>query len=407
MAYTRKTKWRRKRPPFLLRCVHRLVLKRARRRAANEIRDFDKVASILPACPAETRGLLRVVIRKLRTAREYIGQTSLAMGIILVFICVYVSREVDRWTPIRLHGLVDWFPAGWVAMWLALGVVAIVDWTREGKIASFFMNSSAVLDPIVFAIAAEVALSRKSIPAEIVAGLALGGTFFVYLFLAYSALFTYVVNLVQKWSGAGPDIVATYRCFLLLTALVSEGHRWNELAWRRQIALRIEVIAQAIERCGLWMRRIGDENSAAWIQHRMAAVAAGVREKKKWLAMPRLDTREQLVLAIAEAFIALVNCNWDALPYGESASLSRREKLRIGLVRLRGVLLSISIPAVLFWAVQYSPFAFKPPVRDYAAGFLLLWILVVLLSAADPLYQNRIEAFRNVVQIFPFAKKEN
>jgi hypothetical protein len=188
--------------------------------------------------------------------------------------------------------------------------------------------------------------------------------------------------------------------------LQSEGHHWNELSWRRRIAIRIESIAQAIESCGVWMRRVGDANSAAWIQQQMARVAAGIRDKKKWLALPKPDTREQLLRAMGETFIALANCDWDSLPQQETSLLTRREILRDGVLRLRGVLISISIPAALFWTIQYSPFAFKAPVRDYVTGFLLLWVLVVLLSAADPLYQNKVEAFRNMVQIFPFGKKE-
>lgn len=406
MAKTRKMRRRRKRPPFLLRYVHRMVLNHARRGMANDMRDFDKLAAVLPAFPAETRALFRVMIRKLRVARVYIWPISLMTGILVLFACLYVSAEIFHWTPLRVHGLVAWFPLGWFGIWFAVGVVQILDWTRDSKITSFFINSAAVLCPIVFAIAVEAWVSRKSAPAEFIGGITLGSAFFVYLYLGSSAWFTYLANLVRKLSGAGPDTVAAHRCFLLLSALQWEGHHWNELAWRREIALRIELIAQAIERCGIWMRRVGDQSSSAWIQQRMADIAAGIREKKKWLAMPRLDTRQQLMAAIAQTFVALANCDWDSLPQYQSSSQSRGERIRVGLLRLRGVLLSIAIPAILFWAVQYSSFALKPPVRDYATGFLLLWVLVVLLSASDPLYQSRVEAFRNVVQIFPFGKKD-
>ena len=406
MAKTRKMRWRRKRPPFLLRYVHRTVLNHARREMANEMRDFDKLASAIPAFPRETRALYRVMIRKLRVAREYIWPISIASGFLILFACLYVSAEMFHLTPLRMHGLVAWFPLGWMGIWVGVGLVQILDWTRDSKITSFFINSAAVLCPIVFAIAVEAWMSRKSAPAEFIGGLTLGSAFFVYLYLGSSAWFIYLTNLIRKWSGAGPDAVATHRCFLLLSALQWEGHHWNELAWRREIALRIELIAQAIERCGIWMRRVGDQTSSAWIQQRMADIAAGIREKKKWVAMPRLDTREQLTAAVTETFVALANCDWDSLPQYQSSSLSRGERIRIALLRLRGALLSIAIPTVLFWAVQYSSFALKPPVRDYATGLLLLWVLVVLLSAADPLYQSRVEAFRNVVQIFPFGKKD-
>jgi hypothetical protein len=317
-----------------------------------------------------------------------------------------VSKEIDHWTPGRFRSFVDSFPLGWIGVWFALGVVAVFDWTRQNKIVSFFIKSVAILCPIVLVVAITLSLSHRSFRAEFIGGLSLGGIFFVCVNLAASALIAYPANLIRRWSGAGPDSIATHRCFTLLVTLQAEGHHWNQLAWRRAIALRIELIAQTIERCGISMRAVGDQSSAVWIQQRMADIAGGVRDKKKWLAIPRRDTHQQLTASIGETFIALANCDWDSLPHYESSSLTRSQKLRIGLLRLRGVLLSVLIPAALFSAVQYSRFHLGPPVRDYVTGFLLLWVLIVLLSAADPLYQNRIEAFRNVVQIFPFGKKE-
>ena len=74
--------------------------------------------------------------------------------------------------------------------------------------------------------------------------------------------------------------------------------------------------------------------------------------------------------------------------------------------RLGSVFLSVSIPAALIWVVQRSPAALRTPVRNYLVGILLLGVLVVLLSAADPIYQSRVDAFRSMMQVFPFGSKK-
>lgn len=296
--------------------------------------------------------------------------------------------------------------SGLGSTYVILFFVALLDWTRGKWMFSSALSFFSFACPIVCAGVWGWSLSVRA-PGMRSATLFMLGSTLLVVSLWFANGFTALVrSIAMRATECGPDTLAIERCLNLRLKLHMESQRWHELRWRREISLQIEAIAQSINGCGTALRRIGDETSAVWAESRMARIATSIRDKKKWLVTPRPDTFEELSNAVGQLLVALLNSDWDSLPEMESPSLSKRDLLRAGVLRLRGVLVSVSLPALLFWIVQYSPFAFHSPVRDYVTGFLMLWVLVVLLSAADPHYASRVESFRNMVQIFPFGKKE-
>ena len=397
---------KRNRPPSPIRRVRRDVLLSARKATLDDLLAFDKLSSLLPVHPVSTRIKLRDILKRPRTAQAYNRMLGLPLLLLYYLVLLVVGTFMESYF-LRDHSILHRpFLCGVGILYFFLALIAVTDTTEGKRILSSAMLLMTVGCPVVSVAAWSWWLSSKQDLAEGLAAATLGGTVMVWGLMTGSVFMTFVRDLTRVLASCGPDALAVARCLDLLTKLDSEDYRWNDLLWRRRITTRIESIAKTIERCGVWMRRVGDGDSAMWAQNNMARIAAGIREKKKWLVLPMPDTPQQLKASMATLFLALVNCDWHSLPQQESAQLSHRDLILVGSRRLVGVLVSVTIPAGLYWIVQRSSIALTSPVRDYVVGVLLLWVLVVILSAADPLYQSRVDAFRTMVQIFPFGKKD-
>lgn len=389
----------------LFRHIHFQVLQKVRRDVQRDLERFSQLP-IENNYEARTRAALRRTLQPLAVAWRYQRAWTLPImfagfiGLLIVY-HVVAHRFAAHYA--------DLLVASTISIWFVLGVVIVVMPSKfRDRLSHAFLWFSTLTGPILGSVV--WAVGKKSGSAALIAtGVAILGAGVVgWLTFALAFILRLAEKFILNWIGCGPECIVVRRCLNLLFVVDSQQRHWPELLWRKRISVLLEGIAQSIESCGTTSaRRIGDAGSSFWIESEFRRVAAAIRDQKKWLLLPKPDTREQFWKASAAFFLSFVNCDWDGLPKLDSPRLSRKQ-IVTGIVRRSiGVFASVGLPGLLIWAIQRSTLALANPVRDYVLGFYLLWILVVLLSAFDPSFGTRTEIFRGLLQNLPFVGKKD
>lgn len=211
--------------------------------------------------------------------------------------------------------------------------------------------------------------------------------------------------LVDRVFRPEPDSLLVWSALRILVDLDDPTANWGSIARRAKLMRKLEGLIAAVEACGQYLQAAADSESYEWVRSAFQRVAAAVRERKKWLVLPRRDSRDEFTNSMKAFFEALVTCNWDALPQCDVDRAATRERFMTLARKWGSALASGGIPLVLFLALQNSPLALSAPVRDYAVGLLALWIVVVGISVCDPLFEHRVDSFRSLTQALPFGGK--
>jgi len=194
-----------------------------------------------------------------------------------------------------------------------------------------------------------------------------------------------------------PDALIIDGLLTVLHKLENEPDQWCELGFRRELASRLDEVAYSMQ-SGLPSRlRTGDLVMDTWLKRTSLHQASAVRALKKWLAVPKKDTREHLIQKLAETFMACSGGDWDALERQEPETLTRSDHyMRIGTI-LRTTIVAVFPVALLF---LYSEFS-----GQMATGSLqvlaILWGAGTVLSAVDPLFGARVTVFKDLLDAVP------
>jgi hypothetical protein len=119
----------------------------------------------------------------------------------------------------------------------------------------------------------------------------------------------------------------------------------------------------ALSPTGRLAARSGDPDSALWIKERLQGVAAGLRAKKKWLAVPKADTQKQFSDWMTLFFYQLATADWDAMEQEAARTITALERIKIVGKRVAVVALNILVPVTLFLAAERSPTLLTSPVK--------------------------------------------
>ena len=226
------------------------------------------------------------------------------------------------------------------------------------------VNRPSVPGPL-FAMLDTIAAGLVSVAFVIVVGL-------VFQYLTVIVVFPFLCRVHQARGHRHPDIAAAdgLVCILEQLGLVPDNG-WEELRTRQRILVGLEDVAQAVERLSRRLRG-GDPATDRWARQRNVEVAASIRSLKRWVVVPKSDTRPFLVQEIADRLDAILTGDWDRLPRCAPEVLSTRERVR-----------GLRPSAVLLAAVAVAPLTFvvvKAMTGTHPAE--MLPVLVIALSWA-------------------------
>jgi hypothetical protein len=256
---------------------------------------------------------------------------------------------------------------------------------------------------VVFAVGQSTWMQARAPMPPLLLSFLAGGSLIGAFMIALGIIVTPVVYLQYRALRRHMDAVLLRR---LLRMLDSVDHRrvdWDDLPFKAHLIRELDVIATVILRDLPNQYRMSDDGFNQWISARARGIAAYFRDLKKWVTMPRHDTREQFIGRLADATMSLADGAWDAIPTAETPVPTPRHCLQQAAQILRGIVVSALPPAALL-ALNAFGVTIPAAFAQYLYLGAFLWAAIGLVSLLDSLYGAKFEALKNVVQLVPGKK---
>ena len=112
-----------------------------------------------------------------------------------------------------------------------------------------------------------------------------------------------------------PDAVVVDELARMAESLDQHPGEWLNLHVRARMLDSLERIAQCLERSLPLHLNGRDALTDRWLREQTAGRAAAVRELKRWVCLPKADTRERFVERISQDLTRAVRGDWDGLEW--------------------------------------------------------------------------------------------
>ena len=246
--------------------------------------------------------------------------------------------------------------------------------------------------------------------------------FYILTFLSASAIlcqiiftialmFMVICSTLSETFGLGylrriyPDAYIIHMIIKLIIKLERNPNLWMDIHFRKELILDVEKTALCIEKDLFRNLKSGDKVSDHWLETIARQIATAFREKKFWILTPKVDTYDYLIRNLLDSLINLVEGNWDALEKKEPEKISFKQTWFDFMKNTIKVIVVGGIPIFALFLIQNSSLALVVPFRDYAIGGAILWALFTTITTLDPLFDNKISAIKEIINLLPLINK--
>jgi hypothetical protein len=195
-----------------------------------------------------------------------------------------------------------------------------------------------------------------------------------------------------------PDAVVADELLRILETVEKSPAEWVHMRGRRKVVRSLEVAARCLERS--LPSRLSGEDAATdhWLRRRAAGQAAALRGLKRWVLVPKSDTREHFVQRVSDDLVRTTVGDWDglecveveAVPVSRGRRLARR--LVVPLSAAAVVVGLASIPREI--RGQLAPFT---PVLISVLGPT---VMVIVMRVMDPELVDDLPLLQQVAAFF-------
>lgn len=211
-----------------------------------------------------------------------------------------------------------------------------------------------------------------------------------------------LVKSKHRWLNPRAHFLkALFDALLQIIAL----NRDDELGWthpeaRKQLVTNLEEAARCLEVIPKTI--LGrDRFSNRWNQQEYLRRASGIRDRKKWVLLPKAETRNHLEQELRRILQLAAVGDWDGLPQADLPSDVHIPWWRRALTILRSLIITALPPVGVIVFGKYLPQEFKTSVTTVA----WIWALISLLAMLDPRFGEKLSAFKDMPTFLPFGGK--
>lgn len=168
---------------------------------------------------------------------------------------------------------------------------------------------------------------------------------------------------------------------------------------------KLEWIAQRLEYNLSRKLPSYDSGTDAWLQKHGLEMAAGIRQLKKCVLIPRKENRERLISELSMRLINSADRDWylfERMAPLDPPSLSNNMRV---LNILRRFIAAI-FPLLIVGLISISPIKLSDTIMGYIIAGSIGWAALVVLSWLDPDYQEKIDTFMDKSDIISYRKKK-
>ena len=192
-----------------------------------------------------------------------------------------------------------------------------------------------------------------------------------------------------------PEAVIAYNLLLILKRLEDDGIK--SFYAKRMFVTRLEHVAVFMEKHIFKRIRTSDERANLWMLERMQQIATAIRDKKKWIYTPKVDTTPHLATSLSGFLIHFLRNEWDALERSEVPTrLGKRDWVTWAGTTLRTLVLGLSPVGVLLVLRERNMLSM--PFGESLIGIAIIWAIVSLLWL-DPSAKDKINALKDATSI--------
>jgi hypothetical protein len=114
-----------------------------------------------------------------------------------------------------------------------------------------------------------------------------------------------------------PDAVVVDELARIVETMGRHPGEWLNLHGRARVLRSLERVAQCLERYLPLHLRGRDALTDGWLREQTAGRAAAVRDLKRWVCLPKADTRQRFVDRVTDDLARAVRGDWDGLEWME------------------------------------------------------------------------------------------
>lgn len=232
-------------------------------------------------------------------------------------------------------------------------------------------------------------------------------TAFAYI-VVISILFAVFVMIAFIWTRyvfyRCPDFVIIDRLIRILSLVEKNPQRWGELQFKKELAFRLETIANCLAHHLPRQLKTEDALTDSWLADVALKSAVAIRGLKKWVITPKQDTRDQLIARLARNLTLTATGNWDGLEQTTpEVSAGTQKSWFHRLASLLGRLLSAFSLLILSWVLPYTPLALEQPLAGYLTLVGIGVAVFGITTMLDPSWVDKLNALKEFMGLLPFT----
>ncbi len=219
------------------------------------------------------------------------------------------------------------------------------------------------------------------------------------------------MHITERWwdrhAGAlHPDAVVADELLRILETMEKSPAEWRQLRGRNRVLRSLELAARCLERNLPYRLRGQDAETDLWLREKAARQAAAVRGLKRWVLVPKPDTREHFLQRISQDLVRTTVGDWDGLECAEPAA-AKPSRAR----RAAGLLVPLAVIGSVVVIAQASEGPLKPLLGALqplvvalipVLGPLLIWAVI---RVVNPGMIGDLPVIQQIQTMFPKKEK--
>lgn len=317
----------------------------------------------------------------------------------VVLILIYLTYIWYSW--IRGEFAIHSFSLG-IGMLIFLGILLIYSYFKksinrtDGAIGTLLLLTAAVLGSL------EVVWFPPIVYNSFIVSIVFLGTFLLIMFL-YSWLWQmcreFIWNKVCQYPEEG--LIDMLIQVLSLIKEMPDHLREDEV---NNILSKLEWIALRLEYSLPRKFPSYDTGTDAWLKKHSLEMAAGIRQLKKCVLIPRKENRERLISELSMRLVNAADGDWYLFERMDPLNPPSWSNIRV-LNMLRRFIAAI-FPLLIVCLISISPIKLSDTIMGYIVAGSIGWAALVVLSWLDPDYQEKIDTFMDKSDIIYYRKKK-